>query len=62
MQCKYKASVIAVRYSSMCLAYGVRKSFDIDAMYWTALHKEGDDVLSDKMRKEMERFVDLKMG
>jgi hypothetical protein len=27
--------------------YGTRKRFDIDAVYWSALHKEGDDVLSD---------------
>jgi hypothetical protein len=41
--------------------YGIRKSFDIDAVYWAALHKEGDDVLGDEMRKEMEEFVDMKM-
>jgi hypothetical protein len=41
--------------------YGIRKSFDIDAVYWAALHKDGDDVLDDKMREEMEKLVDLKM-
>ncbi|KAF2757169.1 phosphotransferase enzyme family protein-like protein [Pseudovirgaria hyperparasitica] len=45
--------------------YGIRKSFDVDAVYWAALHKEGDDdddVLGDEsMRAEMERFVDVKM-
>ncbi|KAK7185458.1 phosphotransferase enzyme family protein [Paraphaeosphaeria sporulosa] len=41
--------------------YGIRKSFDIDAVYWAALHKDGDDVLNDKMREEMEKLVDLKM-
>ncbi|KAH8695720.1 phosphotransferase enzyme family protein-like protein [Phaeosphaeriaceae sp. PMI808] len=41
--------------------YGIRKGFDIDAVYWAALHKDGDDVLNDKMREEMEKLVDLKM-
>jgi hypothetical protein len=41
--------------------YGIRKSFDIDAVYWAALHKDGDDVLDEKMREEMEKLVDLKM-
>ncbi|ORX98427.1 phosphotransferase enzyme family protein-like protein [Clohesyomyces aquaticus] len=41
--------------------YGIRKSFDIDAVYWAALHKEGDDALDDGMREEMEKLVDVKM-
>ncbi|KAL6712090.1 hypothetical protein ACN47E_003133 [Coniothyrium glycines] len=41
--------------------YGIRKSFDVDAVYWAALHKDGDDVLDDEMREEMEKLVDLKM-
>lgn len=41
--------------------YGIRKSFDIDAVYWAALHKEGDDVLDREMEEEMKNFVDLKM-
>jgi hypothetical protein len=41
--------------------YGIRKSFDIDAVYWAALHKDGDDVLDVKIREEMEKLVDLKM-
>ena len=41
--------------------YGIRKSFDIDAVYWAALHKKGDDVLDEKLEEEMEKFVDLKM-
>ena len=41
--------------------YGIRKSFDIDAVYWAALHKYGDDVLDDEMKEEMEKLVDLKM-
>ncbi len=41
--------------------YGIRKSFDVDAVYWAALHKDGDDVLDDETREEMERLVELKM-
>ena len=41
--------------------YGMRKSFDIDAVYWEALHKEGDDVLDEKMEEEIEKFADQKM-
>jgi hypothetical protein len=41
--------------------YGIRKSFDIDEVYWAALHEDGDDVLDEKMREEMEKLVDLKM-
>jgi hypothetical protein len=41
--------------------YGIRKSFDIDAVYCAALHKYGDDALNVKMREEMEKMVDLKM-
>lgn len=40
--------------------YGIRKSFDIDAVYWAALHKDGDDVLGDTMGEEMEKLADLK--
>jgi hypothetical protein len=41
--------------------YGIRKSFDIDAVYWAALHKNGDDVLDEETREDMEKLVDLKM-
>lgn len=41
--------------------YGIRKSFDIDAVYWAALHKEGDDMLDEQLEEEIEKFVDLKM-
>ena len=41
--------------------YEIRKSFDIDVVYWTALHNDGDDVLDDEMREEAEKLVDLKM-
>ncbi|KAF3003754.1 hypothetical protein E8E13_009688 [Curvularia kusanoi] len=43
------------------LDYGIRKSFDVDAVYWAALHKDGDDALDDNMKNEMEKFADLKM-
>ncbi|KAH8702979.1 hypothetical protein GQ44DRAFT_783020 [Phaeosphaeriaceae sp. PMI808] len=38
-----------------------RKSFDVYAVYWAALHKDGDDVIDDSMREEMEKLVNLKM-
>jgi hypothetical protein len=41
--------------------YGIRKSFDIDAVYWAALHQDGDDVLDDETRKEMEKLVYMKL-
>ncbi|KAG9197456.1 hypothetical protein G6514_001553 [Epicoccum nigrum] len=41
--------------------YGIRKSFDIDAVYWAAFNKEGDYVLDGEMEEEMKKFVDLKM-
>ena len=41
--------------------YGIRKSFDIDAVYWAALHKEGDGLLDEQLEEEMKKFVDLKM-
>ncbi|KAF2494171.1 phosphotransferase enzyme family protein-like protein [Lophium mytilinum] len=41
--------------------YGIRKSFDVDAIYWAALHRPGDDVLDKETREEMEQFADMKM-
>ncbi|KAL9113316.1 MAG: hypothetical protein Q9227_002651, partial [Pyrenula ochraceoflavens] len=41
--------------------YGIRKSFDIDAVYWAVLHKSGDSVLDDEMGEEVKELVDLKM-
>ncbi|KAH9868111.1 hypothetical protein J1614_007183 [Plenodomus biglobosus] len=41
--------------------YGIRKSFDIDSVYWAALYEDGDDTLDDEMREEVERLADLKM-
>jgi hypothetical protein len=41
--------------------YGIRKSFDVDAVYWNALHEDGGDVLDDEMKEKMGRLVDVKM-
>jgi hypothetical protein len=44
--------------------YGIRKSFDVDAVYWAALHQDGHDELDeldDKTKEEMEKLVDMKM-
>ncbi|KAH3969883.1 hypothetical protein HBH64_151780 [Parastagonospora nodorum] len=41
--------------------YGIRNSFDVDAVYWAALHKDGDGMLDEEIREEMEDLVDLKM-
>ncbi|KPM43197.1 hypothetical protein AK830_g3374 [Neonectria ditissima] len=43
--------------------YAARKSFEIDAVYWAALHEGGTgvDLLDDKARGEMETFVQTKM-
>lgn len=42
--------------------YGIRKSFDIDAVYWAALHEDGDDFVNDEMREEVENLVALKLA
>jgi hypothetical protein len=41
--------------------YGIRESFDIDAVYWNALHEDGDDVFGSEMRDNMEKLADFKM-
>jgi hypothetical protein len=41
--------------------YGIRKSFDIDAVYWAALHEDGDDVFGSEMRDNIEKLADFKM-
>ncbi|CAG8036535.1 unnamed protein product [Penicillium olsonii] len=43
--------------------YAARKSFDVDTIYWAALHNDGAGVelLDDKARAEMEPFTQLKM-
>ncbi|KAF2845583.1 phosphotransferase enzyme family protein-like protein [Plenodomus tracheiphilus IPT5] len=41
--------------------YGIRKSLDVDDIYWGAFHQEGDDVLNKGQTKELEEFVERKM-
>lgn len=41
--------------------YGIRKSMDVDDIYWGALHQEEDDVLDEEQQKMMEEFVEAKM-
>jgi hypothetical protein len=41
--------------------YGIRKSLDVDGIYWSALHREGDDVLDGEQQSNMEEFVEMKM-
>jgi hypothetical protein len=41
--------------------FGIRKSLDVDDVYWGALHREGDDVLDEVQQKDMEEFVEMKM-
>jgi hypothetical protein len=43
--------------------YAARKSFDVDAIYWAALHdgSAGVELLDDKARAEMELFMQTKM-
>jgi hypothetical protein len=44
--------------------YGIRKSFDVDAVYWEALHAgsvNGFDILDDEAREEMDLVARLKM-
>jgi hypothetical protein len=42
--------------------YGIRKSMDVDAVYWGALHREGDDVLDEAQQKDLSSFVGEKDG
>jgi aminoglycoside phosphotransferase (APT) family kinase protein len=41
--------------------YGIRKSLDVDDIYWSALHREGDDVLDEQQQRKMEEWVETKM-
>lgn len=42
--------------------YAARKSFEVNAVYWAALHDGGDGLalLDDRARAEMESFVQTK--
>ncbi|CAI7583851.1 unnamed protein product [Penicillium glandicola] len=51
------------RTGQFWFGYAARKSFDVDVIYWAALH-EGDagvELLDDKARAEMERLMRMKM-
>ena len=43
--------------------YAAKKSFDVDIIYWTALHHgdEGVELLDEKARAELEPFTQTKM-
>lgn len=43
--------------------YAARKSFDVDTIYWAALHRDGAgiELLDDEVRAEMEPFSKMKM-
>jgi aminoglycoside phosphotransferase (APT) family kinase protein len=41
--------------------FGIRKSLDVDDVYWGAFHREGDDVLDEVQQKDMEEFIEMKM-
>ncbi|KAJ5573494.1 uncharacterized protein N7459_007921 [Penicillium hispanicum] len=43
--------------------YAARKSFDVDTIYWAALHNDGAgiELLDDEVRAEMESFTQVKM-
>jgi hypothetical protein len=43
--------------------YAARKSLDVDAVYWNALHKDGAgiELLNEETRAEMEPFTQMKM-
>ena len=43
--------------------YGIRKSFDVDAVYWAALHDGSDGInsLDNEARAEMESIRQMKM-
>jgi len=43
--------------------YAARKSLDVDAVYWNALHEDGAciELLDEETRAEMEPFTRMKM-
>ncbi|KAI4913963.1 hypothetical protein J4E90_005683 [Alternaria incomplexa] len=41
--------------------YGIRKGWDVDVVYWSALHEPGDEKLSNDLEKEMSSIVEKKM-
>lgn len=41
--------------------YGIRKSMDVDDIYWGAFHRDGDDGLDEEQQTKMEEWVATKM-
>jgi hypothetical protein len=41
--------------------YGIRKSLDVDEIYWEVFHQEGDDVADAEKQREMEEWIESKM-
>jgi hypothetical protein len=41
--------------------YGIRKSMDVDEIYWGSLHREGDEVLNEVQQKDLDGFIEKKM-
>ncbi|KAH9861673.1 hypothetical protein J1614_011426 [Plenodomus biglobosus] len=41
--------------------YGIRKSLDVDDIFWGAIHREGDEVLDEEQQRAMEGFVETRM-
>ncbi|KAL6712649.1 hypothetical protein ACN47E_000526 [Coniothyrium glycines] len=41
--------------------YGIRKSLDVDGIYWGTLHREGDDVLDEEQQRYMDELVEMKI-
>lgn len=41
--------------------FGIRKTLDIDEVYWGAMYREGDEVLDEEEQKDLEEFIEQKM-
>ena len=41
--------------------YGIRKGWNVDVVYWNALHKPGDEKLDEDLGKKMHPLVEMKM-
>jgi len=41
--------------------FGIRKGWDVDLVYWSALHEPGDEKLSENLEEEMSSIVEKKM-
>lgn len=43
------------------LNYGIGKGWDVDVVYWSALHEPGDEKLSEDLERQMSSVVELNM-